>query len=76
MDKRYVLHTPLMWLDKAATWKMAEGLGGEALVELIRRESHTCYRGDRTVLHEWGYGCDDCPACDLRKSGWERYVTG
>lgn len=76
MDKRYVLHTPLMWLDKAATWKMAEGLGGAALVELIRRESHTCYRGDRTVLHEWGYGCDDCPACDLRKSGWERYVTG
>lgn len=73
MDKRYVLHTPLMWLDKAATWKMAEGLGGAALVELIRRESHTCYRGDRTVLHEWGYGCDDCPACDLRKSGWERY---
>ena len=73
MDKRYVLHTPLMWLDKAATWKMAEGLGGEALVELIRRESHTCYRGDRTVLHAWGYGCDDCPACDLRKSGWERY---
>lgn len=76
MDKRYVLHTPLMWLDKAATWKMAEGLGGEALVELIRRESHTCYRGDRTELHAWGYGCDDCPACDLRKSGWERYVAG
>lgn len=73
MDKRYVLHTPLMWLDKAATWEMAEGLGGAALVELIRRESHTCYRGDRTVLHAWGYGCDDCPACDLRKSGWERY---
>jgi 7-cyano-7-deazaguanine synthase len=76
MDKRYVLHTPLMWLDKAATWKMAEGLGGAALVELIRRESHTCYRGDRTELHAWGYGCDDCPACDLRKSGWERYVAG
>lgn len=76
MDKRYVLHTPLMWLDKAATWKMAEELGGADLVELIRRESHTCYRGDRTVLHAWGYGCGDCPACDLRKSGWERYVTG
>ncbi|MEP3113156.1 7-cyano-7-deazaguanine synthase QueC [Nisaea sp.] len=75
MDKRYVLHTPLMWLDKAATWEMAEGLGGADLVELIRRESHTCYRGDRTVLHDWGYGCDDCPACDLRKSGWERYVA-
>ncbi|WP_323798165.1 7-cyano-7-deazaguanine synthase QueC [Nisaea sp.] len=75
MDKRYVLHTPLMWLDKAATWKMAEGLGGADLVELIRRESHTCYRGDRTVLHAWGYGCDDCPACDLRKSGWAGYAT-
>ncbi|MEO9902714.1 7-cyano-7-deazaguanine synthase QueC [Nisaea sp.] len=75
MDKRYVLHTPLMWLDKAATWRMAEELGGAALVELIRRESHTCYRGDRTVLHDWGHGCDDCPACELRKSGWERYVA-
>ncbi|WP_028466531.1 7-cyano-7-deazaguanine synthase QueC [Nisaea denitrificans] len=76
MDKRYVLHTPLMWLDKAATWKMAEELGGADLVELIRRESHTCYRGDRTVLHAWGYGCDDCPACDLRKSGWAGYAGG
>lgn len=75
MDKRYVLHTPLMWLDKAATWKMAEGLGGADLVELIRRESHTCYRGDRTVLHDWGYGCDDCPACELRKSGWAGYAS-
>ncbi|WP_193172008.1 7-cyano-7-deazaguanine synthase QueC [Nisaea nitritireducens] len=75
MDKRYVLHTPLMWLDKAATWKMAEELGGADLVELIRRESHTCYRGDRTVLHAWGYGCDDCPACDLRKSGWAGYAS-
>jgi 7-cyano-7-deazaguanine synthase len=75
MDKRYVLHTPLMWLDKAATWKMAEGLGGADFVELIRRESHTCYRGDRTVLHDWGYGCDDCPACELRKSGWAGYAS-
>ena len=74
MDKRYVLHTPLMWLDKAATWEMAEGLGGADLVELVRRETHTCYRGDRAVLHDWGYGCDDCPACDLRKSGWAGYA--
>lgn len=75
MDKRYVLHMPLMWLDKAATWKMAEELGGGELVELIRQESHTCYRGDRTVLHEWGYGCDDCPACELRRTGWAGYVA-
>lgn len=75
MDKRYVLHTPLMWLDKAATWKMAEELGGGELVELIRQESHTCYRGDRTVLHEWGYGCDDCPACELRRTGWAGYAA-
>ena len=76
MDKRYVLYTPLMWRDKAATWELAEKLGGSHLVELIRRESHTCYRGDRSVLHDWGYGCDDCPACELRKSGWERYAAG
>ena len=75
MARDVKLHTPLMWLDKAATWKMAEGLGGADLVELIRCESHTCYRGDRTVLHEWGYGCDDCPACELRKSGWAGYAS-
>ena len=70
MDRRFVLHTPLMWIDKAATWRMAEDLGGEALVTLINRETHSCYRGDRSVSHDWGYGCGDCPACELRAQGW------
>ncbi|KJV10454.1 7-cyano-7-deazaguanine synthase [Elstera litoralis] len=73
MDKRFVLHTPLMWLDKAATWELAEDLGGVDLVELIRRESHSCYLGDRDHLHPWGFGCGTCPACQLRSKGWEAY---
>lgn len=75
MATRMVLHTPLMWLDKAATWRLAESLGGPALVELIRAESHSCYLGDRTP-HEWGAGCGDCPACDLRARGWRAYAAG
>lgn len=74
MDKRYVFHTPLMWIDKAATWKLAEDLGGNDLVHLIKRETHTCYKGDRSVLHAWGYGCNECPACELRASGWDAYT--
>jgi 7-cyano-7-deazaguanine synthase len=70
MDARFVLETPLMWIDKAATWRLAEALGGEALVEAVRVHSHSCYRGDRTVLHAWGYGCGTCPACELRAQGW------
>ena len=73
MDQRFVLHTPLMWRDKAQTWQLAETLGGVPLVELLRRETHSCYLGDRTKLHPWGYGCGHCPACDLRRQGWERY---
>jgi 7-cyano-7-deazaguanine synthase len=73
LDSRFVVHTPLMWIDKAETWKMAADLGGETLVDLVRRETHTCYKGDRTTLHAWGYGCGVCPACDLRRTGWERY---
>jgi 7-cyano-7-deazaguanine synthase len=75
MDRRFVLHTPLMWIDKAATWKLAESLGGAPLVTLINRETHSCYRGERDVLHDWGYGCGDCPACSLRAEGWGRYVA-
>jgi 7-cyano-7-deazaguanine synthase len=67
------VHTPLMWIDKAATWRMAEQLGGKALVELIVEESVTCYEGDRTHRHDWGYGCGQCPACELRAAGYERY---
>jgi 7-cyano-7-deazaguanine synthase len=73
MQRRFVLETPLMWRDKSATWALAKTLGGDTLVELIRTESHSCYLGDRTVLHAWGYGCGTCPACQLRRSGWERW---
>lgn len=75
MDSRYVLHTPLMWIDKAETWALAEELGGAALVSLINQESHTCYLGDRESLHPWGHGCGQCPACDLRRAGWDEYVA-
>lgn len=74
MDRRFVLHTPLMWIDKAATWALAEDLGGAPLVALINSETHTCYMGDRNTLHPWGYGCGHCPACELRAEGWARYT--
>ena len=73
MESRFVLDTPLMWLDKAQTWTLAEQLGGARLTEIVRTETHSCYKGDRTHLHAWGYGCGTCPACDLRQSGFERY---
>ncbi len=75
MQSRFVLHTPLMWLDKPATWRLAEQLGGAPLVELVRVESHSCYRGDRSQLHPWGHGCGTCPACELRARGWEGYTA-
>lgn len=74
MEQRFVLHTPLMWLDKAQTWSLAEKLGGAPLVETIREESHSCYLGDRTHHYPWGYGCGKCPACELRAKGWAAYV--
>lgn len=74
MEARFALHTPLMWLDKADTWKLADSLGGKALVELIQEETHTCYLGDRTQRFDWGYGCGLCPACELRAAGWARYA--
>jgi 7-cyano-7-deazaguanine synthase len=73
MDTRFRIETPLMWLDKAATWRLAEQLGGDALVEMIRVQTHSCYLGDRTRLHDWGHGCGSCPACELRRNGWQRY---
>ena len=76
MQRRFVLETPLMWRDKAATWELAQTLGGDRLVELIRIGTHTCYKGDRSHLHDWGYGCAACPACDLRASGWHRWRAG
>lgn len=76
MDHRFAIHTPLMWRDKRATWELAQDLGGDALVELIRRESHSCYLGEREELHDWGYGCGACPACELRRKGWEAFAGG
>jgi 7-cyano-7-deazaguanine synthase len=75
MERRFVLHTPLMWRDKAGTWTLAHDLGGETLVDLIRERSHSCYLGVRTTSHGWGFGCGECPACRLRAEGWSRYAT-
>lgn len=71
LDSDMTIETPLMSLTKAQTWALTFRLGGEALVELIRVYTHSCYRGDRDELHAWGYGCGDCPACDLREAGWD-----
>ncbi|MGQ0741497.1 MAG: 7-cyano-7-deazaguanine synthase QueC [Alphaproteobacteria bacterium] len=71
--EKFTIHTPLMKLDKAQTWELAETLGGQALVELIVEETVTCYEGDRVHHHDWGYGCGSCPACVLRERGYVRY---
>jgi 7-cyano-7-deazaguanine synthase len=76
MDRSINIHTPLMWIDKAATWRLAESLGGEPLVRLIVEETHTCYLGERGRRFDWGYGCGECPACKLRAHGWENYRAG
>lgn len=73
MNADFDLETPLMRLDKADTWRLAEKLGGQALVDLVVEHSHTCYRGERTMRHDWGYGCGSCPACELRAKGWALY---
>ena len=73
MGQRFTFETPLMWLDKAQTWALAQQLGGDALVATIVAQSHTCYEGVRDVLHAWGYGCGTCPACELRRVGYERW---
>jgi 7-cyano-7-deazaguanine synthase len=76
MDKRFVIETPLMWIDKAATWRLAESLIGAGFVELIIEYTHTCYLGDRTHRNAWGYGCGKCPACLLRANGYAKYRAG
>ena len=73
MDRRFVVHTPLMWIDKASTFALARELGGDALVSLLVEETHTCYLGDRARRHEWGYGCGTCPACRLRADGFAKW---
>ena len=74
MDKRFLIETPLMWIDKADTWTLAYALGGQSLVDLIVEHTHTCYLGDRTHRHAWGYGCGTCPACELRARGYNNYL--
>jgi 7-cyano-7-deazaguanine synthase len=81
MDRKLLIETPLMWIDKAQTWQLAHDLGqkgdpahgGQALVDLIVEDTHTCYLGDRTQRHDWGYGCGQCPACQLRAAGFDRF---
>jgi 7-cyano-7-deazaguanine synthase len=75
MDRRFVIHAPLMWIDKAATFAMAHDIGGPAFVDLLVEETHTCYLGDRAHRHEWGYGCGDCPACRLRAEGFAAWIA-
>jgi 7-cyano-7-deazaguanine synthase len=75
MDKRFLIETPLMWIDKADTWAMAQTLGGQPLVDLIVEHTHTCYLGDREHRHAWGYGCGTCPACELRSRGFEKFQS-
>ena len=75
MDRDYVVETPLMHVDKAGTWAMAEELGGARLLDIVIEHTHTCYLGDRVHRHAWGYGCGTCPACDLRAKGWIGYAA-
>ncbi|MFN5212726.1 7-cyano-7-deazaguanine synthase QueC [Brevundimonas sp.] len=75
LDRPMPILTPLMDLTKAETWALAQQLGGEVLVRLIVEDSHTCYRGDRSELHPWGYGCGSCPACELRAAGWAAWAA-
>ena len=70
MDRRFVIHTPLMWIDKAETFSLAQQIGGDAFVDLLVEQTHTCYLGDRSHRHDWGYGCGECPACQLRAQGF------
>ena len=66
------IHAPLLGLDKAGTWKLADDLG---VLDVIVGDTHTCYNGNHTMLHEWGYGCNACPACQERKRGFDRYYA-
>jgi 7-cyano-7-deazaguanine synthase len=73
LDKRLTIHTPLMWIDKADTFTLAEELGGRPLLDVIVEETHSCYLGDRTHWHDWGFGCGECPACQLRAQGFAKF---
>lgn len=75
LDREITIDTPLMYVDKAATFALADALGGAALLDIVVEKTHTCYLGDRTHRHEWGYGCGTCPACELRANGWQRWQS-
>jgi 7-cyano-7-deazaguanine synthase len=75
LDAPMTVETPLMWLTKAETWALTERLGGAALVEIVVEETHTCYLGERMQRHAWGRGCGACPACELRRSGWQHWLA-
>jgi len=72
-EQRFVVETPLMWIDKAQTFALADEVGGEKLMAIVLEHTHSCYMGDRTHRHDWGFGCGTCPACELRSQGWLRY---
>jgi 7-cyano-7-deazaguanine synthase len=74
MEQRFVVDTPLMWIDKAQTFALASDIGGEKLMRIVLEHTHSCYMGDHTHRHAWGYGCGKCPACELRSQGWLRYT--
>ena len=76
MEAHFEIHTPLMWLTKAQTWSLAQQLGGAPLVDLILEDSHSCYMGEHSTRHAWGYGCGACPACELRAHGWQLWQSG
>src|SRR5215467_6037662 len=75
LDKRVTIHTPLMWIDKADTFAMAEQIGGKAFLEIVIEDSHSCYLGDRSKRHDWGFGCGECPACQLRAQGFAKFMS-
>jgi 7-cyano-7-deazaguanine synthase len=75
MERRFVLHTPLMWIDKAETFALAHKLGGDAMIDVLVEETHSCYLGDRATRHAWGFGCGECPACQLRAGGFARWMA-
>ena len=75
LDRNLIIHTPLMWIDKSETWDLAHDIAGQDAVDYIVKETHTCYTGDHSHLHAWGYGCNACPACELRKQGYEQFIA-
>jgi 7-cyano-7-deazaguanine synthase len=74
LDKRIAIHTPLMWVDKAGTFAMADDLAGQPFLDVVVEDTHSCYLGDRTHWHDWGFGCGSCPACQLRAQGYATFM--